>query len=113
MPEGKKTHIYFLVSFLGITLQMFVFDLVVPLLYIILSYLYIIISHQPCPGQRGLFFVILPQLAQDWNLLRIWDAMEFEEEHNESTRMELDGRGDVCAGQSKDLLQLGVHLQSG
>lgn len=43
-------------------------------------------------------------VRQDWNLLRVWDAMEFEEEHNESVTMGLDAEGGLDPSQTKVLL---------
>lgn len=37
-------------------------------------------------------------------LLRIWDAMEFEDEHNESTSVGLEARGEIDAQQTGQLL---------
>ena len=36
----------------------------------------------------------------------MWDAMEFEDEYNESTIMALEGRGDIDAEQTKEILWL-------
>lgn len=42
--------------------------------------------------------------AQDWQLLRIWDAMEFEEEHNESVSLGLEGQGNMDGSQTQTVL---------
>lgn len=44
--------------------------------------------------------------AQDWNLLRIWDALEFEEEHTEGVSMGMEATGECDPSQTKQLLQL-------
>lgn len=38
--------------------------------------------------------------------MRVWDAMEFEDEHSESNSVGVAGRGDFDLGQSKDILHL-------
>jgi hypothetical protein len=45
-------------------------------------------------------------VTQEWNLVRVWDAMEFEDEHSESNSVGVAGRGDFDLGQSKDILHL-------
>ena len=46
--------------------------------------------------------------AQDWCLLRVWDAMEFEEEHNESVNLSFEAQGGLDAAQTKVLTHLGI-----
>lgn len=48
--------------------------------------------HPECPKQ------------EEWALLRIWDAMEFEDEEQESVSMSLQGSGDFDAQASKAVL---------
>lgn len=43
-------------------------------------------------------------LAEEWMLLWIWDAMEFEDEHNESISVGLEARGEIDAQQTAQLL---------
>ena len=42
--------------------------------------------------------------SKDWALLRIWDALEFEDEQVDTTSMELQGRGDFDETASKQVL---------
>ena len=46
--------------------------------------------------------------AQDWYLLRVWDAMEFEEEHNETVNLGLEANGSLDAAQTKAITHLGI-----
>eukprot|EP00435_Cladocopium_sp_Y103_P015770 s3511_g3.t2 len=50
--------------------------------------------------------------VEDWSLVRVWDAMEFEDEHADSSSVGVEGRGDFDLGQSKDILSkaLGPHM---
>ena len=42
--------------------------------------------------------------GQEWALLRVWDAMEFESEENETASMGLHAKGDLDPGQTKKLM---------
>ena len=43
-------------------------------------------------------------LYQDWTLLRIWDAMEFEEEQEENVSAQLRATGEFDEKASKEVL---------
>lgn len=43
-------------------------------------------------------------ISQDWCLLRIWDAMEFEDEQEQSSQVKLTGTGDIDEKDSKTIL---------
>eukprot|EP00435_Cladocopium_sp_Y103_P054477 s1851_g17.t1 len=47
---------------------------------------------------------------QEWTLLRVWDALEFEDEHSDVTTMGLEGRGDFSVEQT-DVLQSGFRKE--
>ena len=49
-------------------------------------------------------FLCFPAMAKEWALLRVWDALEFEDEHSESTSMSLEGTGDFSLEQSRKVL---------
>jgi len=46
---------------------------------------------------------------QEWTLLRVWDAMEFEEEQEESTTSQLTASGDIDEKATRDIMHLN-HL---
>ncbi len=42
--------------------------------------------------------------AKDWNLVRIWDALEFEEEENDNVTLGVNAQGDLTESQTLDVL---------